>query len=129
MWKWPFLHASPKPIRKSRLALEELEARVLPSNVNITAFRNSNVIPGVNQNETQLTPANVNTTSFGKLYTVPLDGQVYAEPLVTTGIVIINGPNTRPGQSGLHDVVIAATEHDSLYAIDAGPSGGQVLWR
>src|SRR5262245_11211734 len=127
--KWPFFHASPRPIRKSRLALEELEARVLPANVNITTFRNSDVIPGVYQNETQLTPVNVNTSSFGKLHTVQMDGQVYAQPLVVTGVTIINGPNTRPGQTGIHDVVFAATEHDSVYAIDAAPAGGQILWR
>jgi autotransporter-associated beta strand protein len=129
MRKWPFFQRALKPLRRSRLALEELESRLLPSNVSVTTFHNANVIPGVNANEAQLTPANVNTTTFCKRYTVPLDGQVYAEPLVATGIFITNGPNTKPGQSGVHDVVFVATEHDSLYAIDAGPFGGQVLWQ
>src|SRR5205085_1124461 len=40
-----------------------------------------------------------------------------------------NGVNTRAGAAGVHDVVFAGTEHDSLYAIDAGPAGGAVLWQ
>jgi fibronectin type 3 domain-containing protein len=128
MKKRLFFQVTRKPIRKAFLALEQLESRVLPS-VDITSFRNSNVLPGVNQNEVQLTPANVNAAKFGKLYTVAVDGQVYAEPLVETGVLISDGPNTKPGKAGVHDVVFVATEHDSLYAIDAGPSGGQVLWQ
>src|SRR5262249_26578907 len=34
---------------------------------------------------------------------------------------------TTAGAAGLHDVVFVATEHDSLYAIDAG--SGEVLWQ
>jgi hypothetical protein len=73
---------------------------------------------GLNPTENQLTTANVQVGSFGKVFTTPVDGQVYAQPLVQTGLTI-NG--------GVHDVVFVATEHDSLYAIDAA-SGG-VLWQ
>src|SRR4030088_3596867 len=128
MKKWPSSPALRKPIRKSQLALEQLESRVLPS-VSITTFNNANLTPGVNQNELQLTPANVKTSGFGKIYSVPTDGQVYAEPLVKTGVVITNGPNTKPGGTGTHDVVFVATEHDTVYAIDSGPIGGQILWQ
>jgi hypothetical protein len=56
-----------------------------------------------------------------------MDGNVYAEPLVDTGLTIANGVNTTPGAAGVHDVVFVATEHDSLYAIDTGT--GAVLWK
>src|SRR5580700_2982714 len=61
--------------------------------------------------ETVLTPSNVNASSFGLLVTVPLDGRVDAEPLVALG-------QTIAGQ-GVHDVVYAVTENDSVYALDA----------
>lgn len=48
-------------------------------------------------------------THLRSLWKQPLDGAVYAEPLVVGGQVIV------------------ATENDSLYALDA--STGQVLWR
>jgi PQQ enzyme repeat len=67
--------------------------------------------------ETSLTPAAV-TAGFGLLQTVALDGRVDAEPLVIFGQPIA-------GQ-GTHDVVYVATEHDSLYAIDA--ESGAILW-
>lgn len=73
---------------------------------------------GANLNETILTPANVNAASFGKLYTVPTDGQVYAQPLFVSGLTIAGAT---------HDVVFVATMSNSVYAID-GPTG-QVLWQ
>jgi hypothetical protein len=84
---------------------------------------------GVNAAETELTPPNVNTSSFGKLFAVSANGQVYAQPLVATGVTIAAGPNTNTGAAGLHDVVFVATEHDILYAIDANAGGtGAILW-
>jgi fibronectin type 3 domain-containing protein len=67
--------------------------------------------------------------SFGKLFTTTVDGQVYAQPLIDTGVTIANGPNTTPGVAGVHDVVFTATENDTLYAIDASVAGGTVLWK
>src|SRR5262249_22310480 len=72
--------------------------------------------------ETALSPANVAVGSFGKLFATPLDGQVYAQPLVDTGVSITGGP-----QSGTHNVVFVATEHDTLYALDTGT--GTILWQ
>jgi len=50
---------------------------------------------------------------------MPSDGQVYAQPLYVPG-VSING--------GVHNVVILATENDSVYAYDADSSGAP-LWK
>jgi hypothetical protein len=97
--------------------------------VNVTTFHDDTASTGLNPDETQLTPADVQVGSFGKLYTVPVDGQVYAEPLVDTGVAIAGGPNTAAGVAGgTHDVVFVATENDTLYAIDSGVAGGLVLW-
>jgi len=109
--------------------LERLESRVLLS-ANVLTFKNDNTMSGVNSGETALSVVNVSAPgSFGKLYSTSLDGQVYAQPLIDTGVTISNGPNTTPGYSGVHDVAFVATENDSLYAIDASVSGGAVLWK
>jgi outer membrane protein assembly factor BamB len=47
--------------------------------------------------------------TLGTAWTTPLDGAVYAEPLMVGGLVI------------------AATEHDTVYALD--PSTGDVVWK
>jgi hypothetical protein len=66
--------------------------------------------------ETILTPAKVNTATFGKLFTQPVDGQVFAQPLYKSQVAI-------PGL-GTHNVVYVATMHDSLYAFDADTNAG-----
>ncbi|KAK9490983.1 pyrrolo-quinoline quinone [Lipomyces doorenjongii] len=97
--------------------------------IDVLTYHYDTASSGVNSKEILLNPANVNTTSFGKLYTTPVDGAVYAEPLIYTDVTITAGVNTNAGATGLHDVVFVATEHDSLYAIDAAVAGGAVLWK
>jgi len=103
-------------------ALEPLEARRLLSAVNVLGFHNNPQGTGQNLSETTLTPANVNQTTFGKLYSIGVDGQVYAQPLYVAGVNITAG-----ALQGSHNVVYVATEHDTLYAIDG--DSGQVLWQ
>jgi hypothetical protein len=116
-----------RPIRRAQLRVDELESRLAPA-VMLT-FHNDIASTGLNNAETQLTPANVKVGSFGKLFVVPLDGQVYAEPLVDTGVTITSGINIKAGAAGVHDVVFVGTEHDSLYAIDSSVAGGAILWQ
>ncbi len=100
---------------------ERLESRRLLS-VDVLSYHNDAGSTGQNLAETALTPANVSSATFGKRYSTTVDGQIYAQPLVKTGVNITVGPNP-----GVQDVVFAATQHDSLYAINA--SNGTVLWR
>ena len=113
-----------RPLRP--LLLEQLEPRRLLA-TNITRYHVDSQSTGANLTETQLTSSNVNAADFGQLYDTPLDGQVYAEPLVLTNVAIAAGPNTVGTPGTYNSVVFVATQHDSLYAIDA--ADGAILWQ
>lgn len=89
-----------------------------PAQVNVTTYHYDNFRTGQNTSETVLTPGNVNSTQFGKLFSVTVDGYVYAQPLYLAKVNIAGG---------VHNVLYVATEHDSVYAIDA--DNGAVLWQ
>ncbi|HEX9345054.1 MAG TPA: hypothetical protein VF900_03970, partial [Candidatus Acidoferrum sp.] len=80
--------------------------------------RGDNARSGANTNETVLTPANVNKNSFGRLFSVPVDYVVMAQPLYIPNVNI-------PGR-GTHNVIYIVTQADSVYAIDADT--GAKLW-
>jgi uncharacterized repeat protein (TIGR03806 family) len=91
--------------------------------VSAVTWHYDNTRQGANTNETTLTPANVNVSSFGKLFSYSVDGHIYAQPLILTGVSI-------PGK-GIRNVVYVATQHDSVYAFDADSNAGQdggLLW-
>jgi hypothetical protein len=85
---------------------------------NVLTYHNNNARTGLNSAETALTPSNVNSTSFGKLFTVTVDGLVDAEPLYLSAV---------PIQGVTHNLLIVATENDSVYAFDADK--GTQLWQ
>ena len=87
----------------------------------VYSWRNDNALTGQNPQETKLTPANVGGGQFGKLFGCTVDGAIFAQPLYVTNVTI-------PSQ-GTHNVVYVATEHDSLYAFDAGANPCQTLWQ
>jgi hypothetical protein len=89
--------------------------------VNIPTFHGDNARTGLNPRETILTPLNVNVGSFGKLFSYPVDGYMYAQPLYLSNVNIT-------GQ-GAHNIVIAATQNDSVYAFNADTNAGPpYLW-
>jgi hypothetical protein len=89
------------------------------SQTNVLTYHNDNFRTGQNLTEPALIPATVNASAFGKLFTIPTDGKVDAQPLYVSAVAI-------PGL-GPRSVVYAATEHDSVYAFDA--RSGAVYWQ
>ena len=81
---------------------------------------NDNARTGQNTLETILNTANVNVNQFGKVFAMRVDGQVYSQPLYVPGVTI-NG--------GVHNVIVIATEADSVYAYDADSTSAVLLWR
>src|SRR5947209_13600536 len=80
-----------------------------------------NARTGANLHETILTPRNVNPAQFGKRFIIPVDGDVFAQPLYV--------PKLNVPAKGVHDAIIVATESDTVYAIDAAGDPKEALWR
>jgi outer membrane protein assembly factor BamB len=83
----------------------------------VLTYHNNNARTGLDSNETILTLSNVSSSSFGKLFTLPVDGLVDAEPLYLSAVHI---------GSSIHNLLIVVTEHDSVYAFDADT--GSLIW-
>lgn len=95
--------------------------KAAPSNSAVLTYKNDNQRTGQDPNETILTTSNLGSGLFGKRIAYPVDGQVYAQPLYLPNVVI-NGT--------AHNIVFAATEHDSVYAFDADLTGSAPpLWK
>src|SRR6266704_3304398 len=89
-----------------------------PQSVAVLTQHNDNTRSGWNDNETALTTSNVNVQQFGAVFTLPVDDQVYAPPLVV-GHVFVGG--------GFHNVVYIATVNNTVYAYDG--DNGKLYWQ
>jgi outer membrane protein assembly factor BamB len=87
----------------------------------VLTYRNDLARTGQNLNEFILKPHNVNRYTFGRLFSIPVDGYLYAQPLYVPALDI-------PGH-GLRNMVYAATENNTVYALDADNPRGEVIWK
>src|SRR5260370_38050116 len=110
-------HHEPKMIyRASRHLLLLACTSALFAQVDVLTANYDNNRTNANLGEFILNNSNVNPTQFGKLYTFPVDGEVYAQPLYVRSVNI-------PGKGKLN-VLIVATMHNSVYAFDADAKKG-----
>jgi uncharacterized protein (TIGR03437 family) len=87
----------------------------------VTTQHNDNGRTGLNASEHILTATNVSGGKFHRLFSLPVDGQIYAQPLYLPSV-------TLPGQ-GVHNVLYVATMNNSVYAYDADSGIQTPLWQ
>ena len=89
-----------------------------PQSVSVLTQHNDNTRSGWNANETALTTSNVTVQRFGAVFTLPVDDQVYAQPLVVGHVAV---------GDGYRNVVYIATVNNTVYAYDG--DNGNLYWQ
>src|SRR6185436_14292074 len=74
---------------------------------------------GANLGETILDPQTVGGGNFGKLFCRPVDDEIYGQLLYVPGLEV---------SGARHNVVVAVTMNDSVYAYDADDGAAMPLW-
>src|SRR5579864_2204708 len=97
-----------------------LIASCAAAQVSVPTQHNNNNRTGENRQETWLNTSNVNVSNFGKLFALPVDGNIYAQPLYVVNLAI---------GGAQRNVLYVATEHNTVYAFDADESKGTILWQ
>ncbi|HLY18290.1 MAG TPA: IPT/TIG domain-containing protein [Bryobacteraceae bacterium] len=113
------MHRSPAYLTASWLYAISLAAQV-----NVLTFKNDNARTGQNLNEPLLSPSNVNPTQFGRRFSHVVDGYMYGQPLYMASVPMADGT--------VHNIIVAGTAHDSVYAFDADDalgSNASPLWQ
>jgi hypothetical protein len=84
-------------------------------------WHNNSSLTAANLTETQLTLNNVNSDTFGKLRSLQVDGQVYAQPLYVPGLKF-----DKHGRTVKRNMVYVATQNNTVYGYDA--DRGSLIW-
>ena len=85
----------------------------------VLTYHNNTSRDGTNTKEFVLTASNVTTPTFGKLFSCQVDGAIYAQPLWVPHVTV-------SGSS--HNLIVVASQHNSVYAFDADASPCVTLW-
>src|SRR5580700_4563545 len=101
------------------LALVSISASGLFAQVSVLTQHNDSSRTGQNLQETALNTSTVNVTNFGKLFSLPVSGNIFAQPLYVPMLTI--GGVT-------HNVVYVATAENNVYAFDADSGNTNPLW-
>ena len=101
------------------LVLVSLSAPALFGQVSVLTQHNDNGRTGQNLQETALNTSTVNVTNFGQLFSLPVSGNIFAQPLYVPGLTI---------GGGTHNVVYVVTAANNVYAFDADNGNANPLW-
>lgn len=104
------------------IALYAAALAVVPhtsAQVNVLTDNYNNSRTNANLRDTILNTLDVEPSQFGKLFSLPVNGAINAQPLYVQGVSI-------PGK-GTHNVVYVVTHHNDVYAFDADTQGDS-LW-
>ncbi|HEY2352251.1 MAG TPA: hypothetical protein VGH83_07050 [Candidatus Acidoferrum sp.] len=85
----------------------------------VFSYHNDLSRDGANTHEYALNTSNVKSPTFGKRFACAIDASAYAQPLWVANVAI---------GGGTHNVLIAATQHDTVYAFDADTSPCKTYW-
>ena len=104
------------PTRRSRITALGITAAVAtaglaqpqPAKADDTTVSVDNARTGWDRNEPGLSPADVSDPAFGQIFSTTVDGQVFAQPLVAGGMLIV------------------ATENNKVYGLN--PQSGAIEW-
>jgi hypothetical protein len=110
-------------VRASSIAnsMDSGSASVAVTNLpGVFTYHNDLSRDGANTQEYALTTTTVTTASFGKLFSCPVDGAVYTQPLWVPGLSIAGGT---------HNVTFVATQHDTIFAFDADANPCVTYWQ
>ncbi len=102
-----------------RLLLLALTALSINAQVSVLTGNYDLARTNANVKETILNQSNVNVRQFGKLFSLPVNGFINAQPLYVPGLAI-------PGK-GTRNVVYVVTHNNDVYAFDADTAGPS-LW-
>jgi hypothetical protein len=114
---WSFRSSALSPVILLSILALACAVAPLAFSQDVITYHNNNLRGGLNSRETILTPANVNRAGFGKLFTIPADGLVDAQPLYVSAVAI---------SGAKHNLLLVATEHGSVYGYDADT--GARIW-
>jgi hypothetical protein len=90
---------------------------IINAQVSVLTQHNNYTRSGWNDKENVLKPTNVNVRQFGKLFSVPIDDDMFAQVLILCNVAIAGGT---------HNVAVAATVNNTVYAFDA--DNGNIFW-
>jgi chitodextrinase len=86
----------------------------------VFTYHNNLSRDGTNTHEFALTTSSVAAATFGKLFSCSVDGAIYGQPLWVPNLTI---------NAAKHNVIIVATQHNSVYAFDADANPCVRLWQ
>ena len=114
-------HAAVKRSELLLCILLFLPHRLFGQAASVLTQHNDPARTGANLVETILSPSSVRNGHFGKIFSLPVEGQIYAQPLVVANVDI-------PGK-GVRNVVYVATMRNKIYAFDADNQDTTPLWK